>query len=83
MKAKIISPSSDHFQILQYLTGNLPLVITDTTHTLGPIGPHLNMSIHLHTQAHKVNIFLEINYMASILCVQEQEGNHAISQLRT
>jgi hypothetical protein len=42
---------------LSYLTGNLPSVITDTTHTLGPIDPHLNMSIHLHTQAHMVNIF--------------------------
>jgi hypothetical protein len=38
---------------LSYLTGNLPSVITDTTHTLGPIDPHLNMS----TQAHMVNIF--------------------------
>jgi hypothetical protein len=57
MEAKTVLPSSDRFRRLPYLTDNLPLVITNTTHTLGPVGSHLGMIIHLHTQAHKVIFF--------------------------
>jgi hypothetical protein len=49
MKAKTILLPSDCFRRLPYLTGNLPPVITDTTHTLGSVDPHA----HLHTQALK------------------------------
>ena len=67
---KTILLSSDRFRRLPYLTGNLPSVITDTTHTLGPASPHPSMSNHPHMQAHKVildRLFVSLSRIVVLL----------------